>query len=54
MLTKLARGSSRYDLIQPSEYMVEHLIRRGMMEPLDLPRSHAASVWMMTSFSWTL
>jgi len=38
MLTKLARGSSRYDLIQPSEYMVEHLIRRGMLEPLDFSR----------------
>lgn len=35
MITKLAQGSSRYDLIQPSEYAVENLIRRNMLEPID-------------------
>jgi spermidine/putrescine transport system permease protein len=35
MVTKLAQGSARYDLIQPSEYAVENLIRRAMLEPLD-------------------
>jgi spermidine/putrescine transport system permease protein len=35
MLSKLAPGSSQYDVIQPSEYAVEHLIHRGMLAPLD-------------------
>jgi spermidine/putrescine transport system permease protein len=35
MITKLSQGSSHYDLIQPSEYAVENLIHRNMLEPLD-------------------
>jgi spermidine/putrescine transport system substrate-binding protein len=35
MITKLSQGSTRYDLIQPSEYAVENLIRRGMLDPLE-------------------
>ena len=35
MITKLLQGSTRYDLIQPSEYAVENLIKRNMLEPLD-------------------
>lgn len=35
MITKLSQGSTRYDLIQPSEYAVENLIHRQMLEPLD-------------------
>lgn len=35
MITKLAQGSTKYDLIQPSEYAVENLIRRKMLEPID-------------------
>ncbi|MDB5291991.1 MAG: spermidine/putrescine transporter substrate-binding protein [Phycisphaerales bacterium] len=35
MLAKLAPGSAQYDVIQPSEYMVEHLIKRKMVAPLD-------------------
>lgn len=36
MLSKLQPGSSQYDVIQPSEYAVEHLIHRQMLAPLDL------------------
>lgn len=36
MITKLAQGASQYDLVQPSEYAVENLIRRGMLAELDL------------------
>jgi len=35
MLAKLAPGSAQYDVIQPSEYAVEHLIHREMLAPLD-------------------
>src|SRR5271156_5922810 len=35
MLSKLAPGSAQYDVIQPSEYAVEHLIHREMLAPLD-------------------
>lgn len=35
MLAKLLAGGSRYDLIQPSEYLVEALIKAGRLEPLD-------------------
>jgi len=35
MLSKLAPGSTQYDVIQPSEYAVEHLIHRDMLAPLD-------------------
>src|SRR5437588_12740810 len=38
MMTKLAQGRGRYELIQPSEYMVEHLIRRGMLRPFDFSK----------------
>lgn len=36
MFSKLVPGSSQYDVIQPSEYAVEHLIQRQMLAPLDL------------------
>jgi spermidine/putrescine transport system substrate-binding protein len=35
MLTKLLAGATKYDLIQPSEYTVEALIKRNKLEPLD-------------------
>jgi spermidine/putrescine transport system substrate-binding protein len=35
MLAKLMSGASRYDLIQPSEYVVEALIKEKMLVPLD-------------------
>jgi spermidine/putrescine transport system permease protein len=35
MITKLLQGSTRYDLMQPSEYAVENLIKREALEPLD-------------------
>ena len=36
MLSKLLAGGTHYDLIQPSEYTVEALIRQNKLEPLDL------------------
>jgi len=38
MLTKLLAGGGAYDLIQPSEYTIEALIKEGLLEPID----HAA------------
>lgn len=35
MLTKLLAGATKYDLIQPSEYTVEALIKLNKLEPLD-------------------
>src|ERR1700749_1465047 len=35
MITKLLQGSTHYDLIQPSEYAAENLIKRSLLEPLD-------------------
>ncbi|MEI6106192.1 MAG: spermidine/putrescine ABC transporter substrate-binding protein [Opitutae bacterium] len=35
LLSKLVAGGGAYDLIQPSEYTVELLIRRNMLAPLD-------------------
>jgi spermidine/putrescine transport system substrate-binding protein len=35
LLSKLVAGGGNYDLIQPSEYAAELLIRRGMLTPLD-------------------
>src|SRR3954465_6938260 len=35
MLAKLPAGGVRYDVIQPSEYMVEALIKADRLEPLD-------------------
>lgn len=35
MLAKLQAGANQYDLIQPSDYMVEVLIELGMLEELD-------------------
>lgn len=38
MLSKLVAGGGDYDLIQPSEYAAELLIRRRMLAPLDRAR----------------
>jgi spermidine/putrescine-binding protein len=35
MLSKLLAGGARYDLIQPSEYTVESLIKKALLAPLD-------------------
>lgn len=35
MLSKLLAGATKYDLIQPSEYAMEALIKQGILEPLD-------------------
>lgn len=42
MITKLSQGASKYDLVQPSEYAVENLIRRRMLQELDL--SHIPNI----------
>ena len=36
MLSKLLAGGSKYDLIQPSEYTIESLIKADKLEPLNL------------------
>jgi spermidine/putrescine transport system substrate-binding protein len=38
MLAKLLSGAARYDLIQPSEYTVEALVKEGLLLPLDPAR----------------
>ncbi len=35
MLAKLLAGGAKYDLIQPSEYVVESLIKQAQLEPID-------------------
>ena len=35
MLSKLLAGGTKYDLIQPSEYVVEGLIKQKKLEPID-------------------
>ncbi|HRK29564.1 MAG TPA: spermidine/putrescine ABC transporter substrate-binding protein [Tepidisphaeraceae bacterium] len=35
MLSKLLAGATKYDLVQPSEYVVEALIKQDALEPLD-------------------
>src|SRR5436853_5118912 len=35
LLSKLVAGGGNYDLIQPSEYAAELMIRRKMLAPLD-------------------
>ena len=36
MLSKLSAGGKKYDLIQPSEYTIEALIKADKLEVLDL------------------
>ena len=38
MLSKLLAGAGKYDLIQPSEYTVEALVKRDKIEPVDWRR----------------
>ncbi|WP_438007198.1 spermidine/putrescine ABC transporter substrate-binding protein [Sorangium sp. So ce321] len=38
MMSKLLAGSTRYDLIQPSEYAVEALVKQNKLQPLDHAR----------------
>lgn len=35
MLSKLLAGSTKYDLIQPSEYTIEALVKQNKLEPID-------------------
>jgi spermidine/putrescine transport system permease protein len=35
MMAKLQAGSSKYDLIQPSEYIIEEMVKDGKLEALD-------------------
>src|SRR5688572_29391108 len=35
MLSKLLAGATKYDLIQPSEYTIESLIKEDHLAPLD-------------------
>jgi len=35
MLSKLLTGATKYDLVQPSEYVIEALIKQNKLEPLD-------------------
>lgn len=35
MLSKLLAGATSYDLVQPSEYAVESLVKQGLLQPLD-------------------
>lgn len=35
MLGKLLAGSTKYDLIQPSEYVIEALVKKGKLEQID-------------------
>jgi spermidine/putrescine-binding protein len=41
---KLASGAASYDVVQPTDYMVEPLIRQGLLQPLDKSR--------LTLFEW--
>src|SRR3954463_604691 len=36
MLTKLLAGGAKYDLIQPSEYTIEALVKIGKLEELNM------------------
>ncbi len=36
MMAKLQAGSSKYDLIQPSEYIIEEMVKDGKLETIDL------------------
>jgi len=38
MHAKVSTGSAGYDIVQPSDYMVELMIRRGLLEKLDKSR----------------
>lgn len=38
MLVKLAQSPGHYDVVQPSEYAVEAMIRRQMLEPIDFSK----------------
>lgn len=38
MLAKLVAGGGRYDLVQPSDYTAEAMIRRKLLQPLDRAR----------------
>jgi len=46
LLTKLQAGNVEYDLVVPSDYMVEILIRQGLLAPLD--KSRLPNVWANT------
>jgi spermidine/putrescine-binding protein len=46
LLTKLQAGNVDYDLVVPSDYMVEILIRQGLLAPLD--KSRIPNAWANT------
>ncbi len=38
MYAKLSAGGARYDLVQPTDYIISLLIRQGLLQPLDKER----------------
>jgi len=40
LISKLVAGGGNYDLIQPSDYAAEAMIRQNLLAPLDLKRLH--------------
>ena len=38
MYSKVSSGSTKYDVIIPSDYMIERMIKEDMLEPLDLSK----------------
>ena len=38
MYAKVSSGSTRYDVIIPSDYMIERMVKEEMLEPLDLSK----------------
>src|SRR5206468_3813701 len=36
MMAKLEAGTAKYDLIQPSEYIIEEMVKDGKLAPIDL------------------
>lgn len=49
MLAKLQAGGAKYDLIQPSDYMVKTMAKMDLLAPLDKRISQISKTWFLIS-----
>ena len=44
MLTKIERGHEDYDVVCPSEYIIERMLRKNLLLPIDTPEDRKSVV----------
>ena len=52
MYAKLSAGGANYDLVQPTDYLVELMIRQEMLQELDKEKLSVMANWIRPTWVW--